>query len=191
MEINGIPNSISDDNLESTVINVLSKATNVHVIADDIEECHRIGKSNRNSKKTIVRFINRKYCKCALVNRKKLKSFNSESTGLPNVKLSFNENSTEYNNTVAFYGRKLKRSGLINSTCTLNGTVHILQTVGERPIKVFHMSTVLELYPNFEFCNIDGDVLVDALMMLNSIRLLKFYNFFCWKILPLEDIELV
>ena len=67
MEINGIPNSISDDNLESTVINVLSKATNVHVIADDIEECHRNGKSNRNSKKTIVRFINRKYCKCALV----------------------------------------------------------------------------------------------------------------------------
>ena len=48
-----------------------------------------------------------KDCKCALVNRKKLKSFNSESIGLPNVKLSFNENSTEYNNTWAFYGRKL------------------------------------------------------------------------------------
>ena len=31
MEINGIPSSISNDNLESTVINVLSKATNVHV----------------------------------------------------------------------------------------------------------------------------------------------------------------
>ena len=36
MEINRIPNSISDGNLESTVINVLSKATNVHVTADDI-----------------------------------------------------------------------------------------------------------------------------------------------------------
>ena len=87
MEINGIPNSISDDNLESAVINVLSKATNVHVTADDIEACHRIGKSKENSKKTIVRFINRKHFKCALVNRKKLKSFNSESIGLPNVKL--------------------------------------------------------------------------------------------------------
>ena len=79
MEINGIPNSISDDNLESTVINVFSKATNVHVTADYIEACHRIGKSKGNSKKTIVRFINRKHCKCALVNRMKLKSFNSES----------------------------------------------------------------------------------------------------------------
>ena len=138
MEINGIPNSISDDNLESTVINVLSKATNAHVTADDIEACHKICKSKGNSKKTIVCFINRKHCKCALVNRKKLKSFNSESIGLPNVKLYFNENLTEYNNILAFYGRKLKRAGLINSTYTLNGTVHILRTVGERPIKVFH-----------------------------------------------------
>ena len=68
MEINGI--SISDDNLESTVINVLSKATNVHVTASDIEACHRIGKSKGNSKKTIGRFINRKHCKCGLVNRR-------------------------------------------------------------------------------------------------------------------------
>ena len=162
MEINGIPNSISDDNIKSTVINVLSKATNVHVTADDIEARHRIGKSNGNSKKTIVCFINRKYCKCALVNRKKLKSFNSESIALPNVKLYFNENLTEYNNALAFYGRKLIRAGLINNTCTLNRTVQ-LRTVGKRPIKVFHMSKLLELYPNFEFYNNDGNVLVDAL----------------------------
>ena len=70
--------------------------------ADHIEACHRIGKPKENSKKTIVRFINRKHCKCALVNRKKLKSFNNESIGLPNVKLYFNKNLTEYNNTLAF-----------------------------------------------------------------------------------------
>ena len=40
MEIDGIPNSISDDNLESTVFNVPSKATNVHVTTDDTEACH-------------------------------------------------------------------------------------------------------------------------------------------------------
>ena len=62
MEINGIPNSISDDNLESTVINVLSKATNVHVTADDIE-ARQISKSKGNSTKTIIHFINRKHCK--------------------------------------------------------------------------------------------------------------------------------
>ena len=84
-------------------------------------------------------------------------------TGLPNVKLYFDENLTEYNNTLAFHGCKLKRAGLINSTYTFNGTVHILRTAGERPIKVFHMNKLLELYPNFEFSNNDGNVSVDAL----------------------------
>ena len=125
------PNSVSYDNLESAVTNLLSKATNEHVTADDIEACHRIGKSKGNSKKTNVRFINRKHCKCALINRRKLKSFNSKSIGLPNVILYFNEDLTEYNNTSAFYGRKLKRAGLIN------------RTAGERPIKVFNMSKLL------------------------------------------------
>ena len=64
---------------------------------------------------------------------------------------------------MAFYGRKLKRAGLINSTFALNGTVHIVQTVGERPIKVFHMSKLLGLYPKFVFSNKDGDFSVDAL----------------------------
>ena len=47
--------------MESTVINVLSKASNVCVTPDDIETSHRIGKSKGNSKKTIVHFINRKH----------------------------------------------------------------------------------------------------------------------------------
>ena len=41
--------------------------------------------------------------------------------------------------------------------------MHILRTVGERRIKIFHMSRLLELYLNFEFNNNDGDVSVDAL----------------------------
>ena len=52
----------------------LVKATNVHVTADEIETWDII----RKSKKTIVHFLNRKRCKCVLVNRKKMKSFNIE-----------------------------------------------------------------------------------------------------------------
>ena len=87
---------------------MLSKATNVYLTVDDIEACHRIGTFNGNSKKTIVHFINMKHCEGALVNRKKLESFNSESIGLPNVKSYFDENLTEYNSALAFYGRKWK-----------------------------------------------------------------------------------
>ena len=123
--------------MESTDINVLSKATNVHVPADDIEACHRIGISKENSNKTIVHFVNRKQFKCAIVNRKKLKSFNSQSIVLPNVKLYFNENLTEYNNGLAFYVRKLKRAGLINSTYTLNGTGTFYKLLVKGPSRCF------------------------------------------------------
>ena len=42
-----------------------------------MEDCHRIGKSNNGSKKNIIRFVNRKLCKKALLNSKQL-----ERTGL-------------------------------------------------------------------------------------------------------------
>ena len=64
---------------------------------------------------------------------------------------------------MAFYGRKLKCACLINSTYTINGTVHALRFVDKRPIKVFHISKLLEFYPNSEFSKNDSDVLVDAL----------------------------
>ena len=66
--ISGIPDDISDNDLESIVFNIM-KDFDVDINSTDIEACHRIGKSDRRaaSKKTIVCFINRKYCKKALL----------------------------------------------------------------------------------------------------------------------------
>ena len=69
--ISGIPDSIQDSDLESTVASILSDI-DVNIESREVEECHRIGKSNNGSKKTIIRFVNRKYCKKALLNRKQL-----------------------------------------------------------------------------------------------------------------------
>ena len=78
--IAGIPDDITDDNLEDAVTSVMEDV-DVFIQNGDIEACHRIGKSNKksSSKKTIVRFFNRKYCKKALINRKKLVNINSEA----------------------------------------------------------------------------------------------------------------
>ena len=69
--ISVIPDSVQDSDLESTVTSILSD-TNVNVESRELEDCHRICKSNDCSEKTITRFINRKYCKKALLNRKQL-----------------------------------------------------------------------------------------------------------------------
>ena len=69
--ISGIPDSVQDSELESTITSILSDI-DVNLESRKVEECHRIGKSNNGSEKTIIRFVNRKYCKKALLNRKQL-----------------------------------------------------------------------------------------------------------------------
>ena len=65
----GIPENVPDNNLESTVITVLSD-TDVQVESRDIEACHRIGKPSSKTQKTIVRFVNRKNCEKVLSDKK-------------------------------------------------------------------------------------------------------------------------
>ena len=67
--ISGIPDSVQDSDLESTVTSILSDI-DVNVESREVED--KIGKSNNGSKKTIIRFINMKYCKKALLNRKQV-----------------------------------------------------------------------------------------------------------------------
>ena len=59
----GIPDNVADNNLESTVISVLSDI-DVQVEPRDVEACHTIGKATTKTQKTIVRFVNRLVKNC-------------------------------------------------------------------------------------------------------------------------------
>ena len=81
----------------------------------DTEACHRIGTSKENSKKTIVRFCNRKFNKRALYNKKEYPSVNTSAVGFGNsTKLFIRENLPDCNNKLAFKCRKLERASLIH-----------------------------------------------------------------------------
>ena len=60
---------MADDALEAAVASILSDIDD-DVDFNAVEACHRFGKPEKTTKsrKTIVRFINRKYCKKALLN---------------------------------------------------------------------------------------------------------------------------
>ena len=122
------------------------------VKSDDIEACHRIGKNRSSSKKTIVRFSNRKFVKQALYYMKKLKSIDKSTLGLTND-VFINENLTPMNNRIAYNCRKLKRLNLISKTYTVNGMVYLISNNIKRgrPVKVLHMQTLLNLFPDVEF----------------------------------------
>ena len=152
LEIKGIPNSVPQKDLESKVVNILS-AIGVNVSKDDFEDCHRIGKSRDNSKKTIVRFTNRKIVKDALYKRKQLKNIDKAALEMQNAMLFLNENLSEENNKIAFLCRKLKREGVITNTYTANGIVRLscVSIKNGRIQKVPHISYLFENFPDFDF----------------------------------------
>ena len=76
LEFVGIPNSISQDDLDDNVIEIL-KSIEVNVQSEDIEACHRLdygkNESRDQPKRTIVEFLNRKNCDNRMKNRKEKK----------------------------------------------------------------------------------------------------------------------
>ena len=72
---------------------------------------------------------------------------------MSNTKIFANENLTNYNHQLAFNCRKVKREKLISKTYSLNGIIHIVQILGNKPIKVFQQSKLDELFPDL---NLDG-----------------------------------
>ena len=113
----------------------------------DIEACHHVGVSKNNSKKRIVRFINRKQAKKALTSRKNLRK-----SSLPNCNVFINENLTIKNNKIDFLSRKLKRSGHLK-IYTRDGAVHISRPEIHRGkvLKIYHINDLFNLFPYYDF----------------------------------------
>ena len=134
--LSGIPDSISDDDLEETVTSILS-VIDVQVTINDVETCHRIWQSDENkSKKTIICFVNRKHCRKILENKKKLASSDFSKYKFPvSTKIFANENLTFKNETLASHGRKLKCVGHIFSSCTRSGVVFRKKSERSKSIK--------------------------------------------------------
>ena len=118
----------------------------VDVSPKDIEACHRVGVSKNNSKKTIVRFKNRKHAKKALTNRKNLRKSSS-----PNCNVFINENLTVKN--IAFLSRKLKGSGHLTKIFMRDGKVHISSPEMHRGkvLKIYHLNDLFNIFPYYNF----------------------------------------
>ena len=74
MEIGGIPDHFNGDQLEDVAIAILNKL-DVKCVSNDLEACHRLPltKKEKNSghpKRTLLRFVNRRFGELALTSRK-------------------------------------------------------------------------------------------------------------------------
>ena len=147
--LSGIPESIPDNQLENTVASIL--AIGVSIRSEEQRPATDLGKLTGRlnpNKKIIIHFINRKHCKKALVNQKKLSNINNNKSNFnAETKLYITENLTPMNGFVAFNCRKLKRSKIIHTCYTREGIVHIKQEESSKPFKIFHMSKFMSFFP--------------------------------------------
>ena len=114
---------MADNEIEATVASILADI-DVEVDSNALEVCDRFGKPEKTTKsrKTIVRFTNRKYCKKGLFNQKKLANLDNEKYQLGRSnKISISENLSRMNKNIAFETRKRKRKAAIHGYFTRDG----------------------------------------------------------------------
>eukprot|EP00111_Clytia_hemisphaerica_P015341 TCONS_00045310-protein len=97
------------------VIKILEKI-DVKVTKNDIEACHRLPPTRNNkTKRTIVRFVNRKNSEKCLKNKKKLGNVNFNELELPDLPIYISENLNDHFRELSWMCRSLKRENLIYS----------------------------------------------------------------------------
>ena len=148
VEIQGITSQIPDEKLDEKVIEVFG-AMDIAITKDDVEDCHRLGKS---SKSTIVRFVNRKHCYAVLSKISETSKIDRSKLGFEsNVKLDVSKNITPYNQHLTWKCRELKRAGVIHSSWSSKGIIKLRRTAHERPISIDHEDKIAALYHYFVF----------------------------------------
>ena len=156
LEINGIPNTIADENLESKCIEILG-SVDIHVEKSDIEACHRLPTNNKNKKKpkaVIIKFTNRKHVEeaCSKNHRGKLKNCDKVALGFTeNTDLYFNENLSPYFQHLSWMCRVLKRKKLISGTWFRDSKLFYKISDNTKPIKVVHPSELTDDFPEVIF----------------------------------------
>lgn len=150
IEIQGIPNDISNDSLEQTIISVAQKV-GVDIEPSNIEACHRLKRKTQGSKPVIVRFTNRRICEKLHRVKKNLKDTNFKDVqGLnENTKVFFNENLCPYYQKLFSICYKLKKSGYIDSVWSYHGEVYYKIKENDHSFSVTDECELVESFSDF------------------------------------------
>ena len=136
VEISGISNEVSDQNLEQTVIGIC-KDSGIEVNPLDIEGCHRLplGRNATNTtKRVIVKFVNRKHSE-AMLQRKK--DINQKS------KVFVSHSLCPYYRFLWGKCKELQRKGRINQVFCLGAIVTVRIAENSSAIKILHEKDLL------------------------------------------------
>ena len=170
--LSGIPDPVSDDTLEESVISVLAD-TDVYVERQDKRACHRFGKADRKKwKKIIVQLVNKKKCKKFLSDKKKLGEIDSRMHNFSNSTNTFaSKNLTNMSDSIAYNCCKLKHNGLTHDCFSRDDIIRIKAKDRARAVKIFHLDKLHQPFPNFDLGNADedDDIFLNAFQVANDL----------------------
>ena len=142
VEVNPVPPSISDEELELNICKALS-LTGHEVKPDDLQACHRL----KEKESVIVKFKCRKLKRRVLINRKNLRNKSEDLRQLKfSSKLFISESMCHENHQLAYKCRQLKNAGKIHSTWFWNNAVHVKLSERSNPVKIFHIIDIEKLF---------------------------------------------
>ena len=145
VEIVGIPNEVTDRNLETEVLKILRIIGLNHIQHFNIVACHRVGSKDRYGRRnTIVRFLNRKDAIQCLRSKRNL--FKCQTIGYNNLYVV--ENLCPAFKSIYDQLKELKDGGVIKQVWTYNGIINYKQSDNEqeKPVKLFHENEVENIY---------------------------------------------
>ena len=158
MEIDGIPRSITQDQLENTVCKIFNSVPNIQCQPEHLEACHRI---TARSATTIIKFKNRKMKEKIVDNRKKITAIDTESLGIGSTRIYLNNNLTPKHKELAFNCHQLKRDKLIEDAWNSNANVKVRGKDGLIH-NIEHELDLYRLFPDYGKFTFHIDFLANA-----------------------------
>ncbi|CAH3114494.1 unnamed protein product, partial [Porites lobata] len=146
LEIHGIP-----ENIYTSTEEVVLKAVNVPVAAEDIEISHKLRRRN-GMKPIIVKFCSHKVKSRLYKERTKLKSVKISdlypsyaSAATKQNRIFINENLTPYRADLVRQANDVKTDGLLSSVWTLDGKVFVKTSPSGNPVRIYSEDDLDEL----------------------------------------------
>ena len=153
LEFDGIPQSVTQDELKTTVVKIVNSISPSKIDVNDVEAVHRLP-SKRNPQPVIVR-MKRNHIDLVHDNRKKLKNI-GESLDLQGSGIYVNHNLSPNMKTIEFNARKLLRDGLISGVWFANMSVRI-KCLNGKVLSIGHEFDLYENFPAYENFSFDCD----------------------------------
>ena len=144
--ISGIPNTVSQRDLQSKVIEILGTIGLV-LIPDDIAACHRLYNPPRSNypAKVIVRFVNRKIVNFCLEHREDLQN---QAFRQLKLNLRFFESLCQKNEESLRICKWLSQEGHIHNHFIRNGFVKVAYEENGNPQKIIHPDILRKKFSN-------------------------------------------